>query len=421
MCANLGADNHSITKEDTPGASSLPSASMSAEGMPASAAPASNMLRTSTARFGDEFSLAFVWVPPRNLIDDAENDDGAEGGTGIGPGPLIPPPPETWVLCVADSATEVDTGMSNGDGSSYPLFVCPASDPRVTMGGKAAVWTFAGGAVGKTVVASRQTRLASVSKRNGRVGRGLLQCLGSGGASGPVCVATPEMSDSGVASPLHAGFIWHMDLLTGAELLAAVDASSAQRRQLQRQRQKASDSRSGERILAQEKSPRKLMMTGSPRGRRIATSNTKAEVSLSQRPAFSPVSPSRARDAIDRSGTGSISVGSPYLALQIQQKEERSNAIDRRIAGRFTAAGKVSNRFVDRTGQFLHSPDKRCLRMEQEFLRDRAMRGLELLNERLVGSRKSYEKRKTARNLKIRQKARKARIGALTNLNLSSR
>ena len=121
---------------------------------------------------------------------------------------------------------------------------------------------------------------------------------------------------------------------------------------------------------------------------------------LKDRPPFTPCSPYQARDTISRKNKNiSVSIDVPYSALSEKLKAETKVHNLKRLAGDFKAAVPCSthNRYVDRSGQFLHSPDRRCVKMEQDFLKARARRGLKLLEERAMRSKKRWAKTKAAR------------------------
>ena len=110
------------------------------------------------------------------------------------------------------------------------------------------------------------------------------------------------------------------------------------------------------------------------------------------RPAFSPCSPTRAKDALSRDGM-TVSVGVPYSALDDLKRKQAKDQRDGRLAGRFVVPAPVGySRYIDRGGQFLHSPDSRCISMEQSFLKDRAEIGLKILSEKHASSRRHWIK-----------------------------
>ena len=112
---------------------------------------------------------------------------------------------------------------------------------------------------------------------------------------------------------------------------------------------------------------------------------------MGNRPAFSPCSPTKAKEALSRKGM-TVSVGVPYTALKDQQRREAQERRDNRLDGHFTASGQVGHRYIDRSGQFLHSPDARCVRMEQSFLKERATKGLKMLSAKHNNNRKHWLK-----------------------------
>ena len=113
------------------------------------------------------------------------------------------------------------------------------------------------------------------------------------------------------------------------------------------------------------------------------------------RPPFSPCSPFKAREAISRKGKElSISVDDPYSALQDKKRAEDKARVAQRLGGDFKTAVPFAthNRYVKRSGPFLHSPDRKCMAMEQDFLKLRAKQGLLKLEERSRRSKKRWAK-----------------------------
>ena len=116
---------------------------------------------------------------------------------------------------------------------------------------------------------------------------------------------------------------------------------------------------------------------------------------MEERPPFSPCSPFKARDAISRKGKElSVSINNPYSALQDKEKSEMRARVAQRLGGEFMSAVPFAthNRYVKRSGQFLHSPDRNCIGMEQEFLKARAAQGLLKLEERAKHAKRRWEK-----------------------------
>ena len=111
-------------------------------------------------------------------------------------------------------------------------------------------------------------------------------------------------------------------------------------------------------------------------------------------------SPFKARDAISRKGKElSISVNDPYSALLDKRRAEDRARVAQRLGGDFKTAVPFAthNRYVRRSGPFLHSPDQRCAAMEQGFLKLRARQGLLKLEERARRSKKRWAKTRKAR------------------------
>ena len=64
----------------------------------------------------------------------------------------------------------------------------------------------------------------------------------------------------------------------------------------------------------------------------------------------------------------------------------------------FKAAGKIGSRYINRNGNFLHSPDDRCKSMEKNFLKERAEKGLKLLSEKHESNRAFWLKKQKERD-----------------------
>ena len=98
------------------------------------------------------------------------------------------------------------------------------------------------------------------------------------------------------------------------------------------------------------------------------------------------------QEALSRQGM-TVSVGIPYTALADQLRKDAQQQKDDRLDGHFSATGHVGHRYIDRSGQFLHSPDARCIRMEQSFLQERAAKGLKVLSDKHRNNRKHWLKK----------------------------
>lgn len=275
----------------------------------------------------------------------------------------------------------------------------------------------------------------------------LLHCSNSG--TGHVSLIIDDrdtgVASGGVPTPRSAVFNWFVEPLDDRELVAkglpmfvpASHLAAAQSGQLQgkkKARQRTFRGRSPSKplrspppsyseeadALMQKQSsvgrPLVSSPTPSPRSRRIAkaaaasagfrsrvqgrtfgssSSSSHSTAVMDERPPFSPCSPFKARDAISRKGKElSVSINNPYSALQDKEKSEMRARVAQRLGGEFMSAVPFAthNRYVKRSGQFLHSPDRNCIGMEQEFLKVRAAQGLLKLKERAKRTKKRWEK-----------------------------
>ena len=284
---------------------------------------------------------------------------------------------------------------------------------------------------------------------------------GSGHVSLVIDDRDTAVASGGVPAPRGAAFNWFVEPLLDVELVAkglfslapndaaaAAAAVQAQRERQQHQRQQQGKTKARKRSFL-GRSPSKPLPSPpsmsssaendasppnsssslqrrpvassppapSPRSRRIARAaaasaggrrrqggqafgQSQSSVSVDERPPFSPCSPFKARDAISRKGKElSVSVNDPYSALQDHRKAEDRARVAQRIGGEFMTAVPFAthNRYVKRSGQFLHSPDRRCVGMEQDFLKARAAQGLLKLEERARRSKKRWAKTHKAR------------------------
>lgn len=291
------------------------------------------------------------------------------------------------------------------------LFVVPANNPRAS--GKAAFWSFAGGAIGKPVLSSRQVRLCSMNcgscsenllrGEDGRVGL----TLEEGGRN----ISSGEDIHHPIPRPHDASFCWFVEvnvdrnvtsMLLGEEVTEGAAASGNRRTTLPSSTGSQQQQRMNQRppIITpsprSKTSPRRARNTDTMRRSRADSMGSDAPLT---RPAFSPCSPTRAKDALSRDGM-TVSVGIPYSALDDLKRKQAKDQRDGRLAGCFVVpASEGYSRYIDRGGQFLHSPDTRCISMEQNFLKERAENGLKILSAKHANRRRHWMKQNNSRKI----------------------
>jgi hypothetical protein len=335
----------------------------------------------------------------------------------------------TYILCSSMVENKDPSLFHTNQRYETTLCVMEASNPKAR--GKASLWCFEGGAKGKPVLSSRQIRLRSMNCSDRE---GLLRGEGS-----KVKVRIRMDSDNVlVPTPQDASYNWFVELVPNEHPSGSNQEEESEDERFRKQQTltiqsnilstSASASASATNTNTNTNTNNNTntanttttttttttavrpIVTPSPRSRASPRSmrmsaaksvHTKDRTDsdfIEERPAFSPCSPTRARDALSRSGM-TISVGVPYTALKDQQKRDAREQKKGRLAGHFSAAGKVGHRYVDRSGQFLHSPDARCVRMEQSFLKERAEKGLQLLREKHANNRKHWKQKQQQKEM----------------------
>ena len=343
----------------------------------------------------------------------------------------------TYVLC-ASMTEHTDPSMFHTDQRYVTtLRVMEANNAKAK--GKASIFCFTGGAKGKPVLSSRGLRIKSMNCKSDH--EGLLR-----NENNKVKLRIRVDSDDVlVPKPHDASYNWFIDLDEN-DVTTRKDENTKQMNKIQKLQTltigNTNTNGTVERPIVtpsprSKSSPRNLRVsaaaqhskqhskqpqlaspastTSTTRSKRMnLNSNNKnsknsknsrdrsdSETSfvdgMLNRPAFSPCSPSKAKKQLSRAGM-SASVGVPYTALKDAKRIDAQNQIKGRLDGSFKAAGKIGSRYINRNGNFLHSPDDRCKSMEKNFLKERAEKGLKLLSEKHESNRAFWLKKQKERD-----------------------
>ena len=351
--------------------------------------------------YGTEFQI--VWVHPARVARATVNEtgDGPDEDTTT----TNTAPPQKFVLCGTLTAQPPRMGSKPGSPTVQEyksrVFVVEATDPRAS--GAASLWCFAGGAKGKPVLNNRQIQLCSLNLSAAgatalteapAVRESLLAC-----DHGKVRL---QANTNDIPAPQSAAQCWFIETIRSNS--AAVSPPPPQPHATPAAAQSPAQTPKNHNrpplvtpSPQSQRSPRSVRVLNNARRQQHARTKQRERTdsdlvnAMDNRPAFSPCSPAKAKEALSRKGM-TVSVGIPYTALKDQQRREAQERRDNRLDGHFTASGQVGHRYIDRSGQFLHSPDARCVRMEQSFLKERATKGLELLSAKHTNNRKHWLK-----------------------------
>jgi hypothetical protein len=288
------------------------------------------------------------------------------------------------------------------------VYIVDVNDVRAK--GKASLWCFAGGAKGKDVLNNRQVLIRSMNcnsiiddddsggDNNSDLIEGLLTCNYSKLAE--LHINFYKDDGSGVPSPQSAACCWFVEKISdiGNKKNNTNDNSKQQK---QKQKQKITSSPIGMKKTSRPLVTPSSRSQSSPRSARNKSIGNRdrldSDASMENRPAFSPCNPAKAKNALSRDGMY-VSVGIPYSALADQQLLMTQKQRDNRLDGHFSATGHVGNRYINRGGQFLHSPDSKCIQMEQNFLKERAKKGLKLLHAKHINNHKHWLKHRVIKD-----------------------
>jgi hypothetical protein len=203
---------------------------------------------------------------------------------------------------------------------------------------------------------------------------------------------------SGVPSPQSAACCWFVEKISD---IGNKKNNTNDNSKQQKQKQKITSSPIGMKKTSRPLVTPSSRSQSSPRSARNKSIGNRdrldSDASMENRPAFSPCNPAKAKNALSRDGMY-VSVGIPYSALADQQLLMTQKQRDNRLDGHFSATGHVGNRYINRGGQFLHSPDSKCIQMEQNFLKERAKKGLKLLHAKHINNHKHWLKHRVIKD-----------------------